>query len=471
VRWGVLDSIAGRLMLIAALGLAVALGGGGVALAHAFRSALEQAFDARLEAAVLSLAASVQALPDGTLELARPLGDPRFDRVLSGWYWVVESDDEVVLASRSLWDGQLAGTAARKEGPAFDLVGPGERRLRAKTRRVTVPGHPAPLSIRVAGDPAEVDAEVERITTIALLALAATASLWLLWLFAQLRFGLRPLLHLSRDVQRLRAGAIDRLPAESPRELRLLVDSLNDLIAHDAELVARARARAGDLAHGLRTRLALIRAELEKLPPESAAFLRTEVESMRRIVERHLARAAIAGPTPGRQGEIGISATCGPIAAGLRKLHPQHAIEIDVDAGLRFRMDPEDLEEIVGNLAENACKWARRQVSIRAARAGAGLRVEIEDDGPGFPSSELSRVGERGARLDEEIPGSGLGLAIVQDVLDAYGGQLALEPSPLGGLLARVWLPDDPGTARVGFKAERSDRRGRASTPPESARA
>src|SRR5690606_3918858 len=233
-------------------------------------------------------------------------------------------------------------------------------------------------------------------------------------------------------------GGRERIGETAPREPAPLAESLNALLAHDQALVRRARDQAADLAHALKTPLTGIRAEGEELGGERGARIVAQADTMWRHIERRLARApqpAVAG------GRTPVAPVLEALAATLRRLHPERAIAIDAPAALAFRGAREDLEEIAGNLLENACRWARARVAVRVREAQGVLALEVDDDGPGLPPEARERALARGGRLDERAPGSGLGLAIVQDVAAAHGGALALDTSPLGGLRAVVRLP------------------------------
>jgi signal transduction histidine kinase len=255
-----------------------------------------------------------------------------------------------------------------------------------------------------------------------------------------MRVALRPLRRLAGEIAALREGERARVGDDAPRELEPLVDSLNVLLAHDAELVQRARTQAADLAHALKTPLSLVLAEAGELADERGRRIARHADTMRRHIEFRLS-TAVARPAVARE-RTAFRPVVDAIAETLRRLHPHVAIERDVPAGATFSGAREDLEEIVGNLLENACKWARTRARV-GLRATAERRVGlvIEDDGPGLDESARSSVLARGVRLDESAPGAGLGLAIVADVVAAYGGSLRLDASALGGLRAEVELP------------------------------
>jgi len=270
--------------------------------------------------------------------------------------------------------------------------------------------------------------------------------------FRQVRRGLSALDRVRVSLGDVRNGREARLAGRFPAEVEPLVDDLNALLDHREEVVRRALAKAGDLAHGLKTPLAVLAHEAECAEAEGhselAATLRQQLRRMERQVEVHLAQARAAGAGATLGAHCAVRDSADGLARTLARLHAERglAITVEIDAGLSVRVEREDLDEMLGNLIDNACKWARAAVRVGAARAeGAGERVSVsitvDDDGPGLAPELRDRVVRRGVRADESAPGSGLGLAIVRDLAELYGGTIALEDAPLGGLRARLTLP------------------------------
>jgi signal transduction histidine kinase len=287
-----------------------------------------------------------------------------------------------------------------------------------------------------------VQREVQRFDLVLRASLAALGVGLLVAVIVQVSFGLRPLDRVARQIEAVRRGAADRLSRSGSRELDLLVDEINSLIEHNEQVIARGRASASDLAHALKTPLAILRSS-----PGEDAEQREQIAAMERIITRHLARAATAGP--GRHTPVPLTALFGELANGLQRVYAERTLQLQIDVApaLAYPADREDLEEILGNLLENAFKWARTRIRVRADVRDAQLSVCVEDDGPGIDSLDRPRATERGTRLDEHTPGSGLGLAIVTDVVATYGGSLRLSRSELGGLRAEVCLPQSPPRA------------------------
>jgi signal transduction histidine kinase len=263
----------------------------------------------------------------------------------------------------------------------------------------------------------------------------------------QVSAGLRPFRALRAALAAVRAGRRGRVDGRYPQELQPLVDELNALLGQQDAVIERARTQAGNLAHGLKTPLALVANEADELArlgqEEPSERLRGAVDSMGRLVDVHLARARMAA-APNR---LGLRTPVAPVAERvvrtLRRLHAERALalELDVAPGLAFAGDAEDLSELLGNLVDNGCKWGRSRVRVAAHQEGRSLRVEVADDGPGLDSEHAASALSRGGRLDEKVPGDGLGLSIVRELAELYGGAVRLERAPLGGLRAVVELP------------------------------
>lgn len=263
----------------------------------------------------------------------------------------------------------------------------------------------------------------------------------------QFRAGLLPFGRLRRQLLALREGTGSRVEGMYPTEVQPLVNDLNSLLEHRERIVQRALAKAGDLAHGLKTPLAVLTQEADRADAagqhEIASTISVQVERMRRQVDYHLAqaRAATPGKVPGARCPVlpaveGLTRTLLRIYAG-RGL----AIEVDVPPEHSIRGQREDLEEMMGNLLDNACKWAKSRVKIQSTQEDGTVILIVDDDGPGLPPFMRDQVLQRGVRADEAAPGSGLGLAIVRDLAELYQGTIALEDSTMGGLRARLRLP------------------------------
>lgn len=443
------NSLAFRLVAGAALWVIAALAVGGVILSSLFRDSVEQNFDARLIGLLESLVAVSEAEPGEPLRLARPLGEPRFEQAYSGWYWQIGTTDGQLLRSRSLFDQTLDSGARADQGPvgrAFG-AGPDGEALRVIARDIVLPGFETPTRFTVAADLSGVEREVQRFNSTLAWSLGVLGLGLIVAVLIQVRYGLQPLRRISAALAEIRRGRVDRLEGRFPAEVTPLADELNALLAHNAVVVERARTHVGNLAHALKTPLSVLANEADAADGQLAQSATRQVALMRRQVDHYLVRArtAASGDVLGARAEVG--AVLADLCRALAKIHAERpvAVETRCPAQLAFRGERQDLEEMLGNLLDNAFKWAATRVRVGADTDGGRLRLSVDDDGPGLPSDERERVLQRGARLDETMPGSGLGLAIVRDIARLYGGDIALESSALGGLRAVLELPAAPG--------------------------
>lgn len=431
-------SLGARLIAGTLLWLVVALGAGGLALSWAFQRAVESAFDDRLDALASVLAGALEATPDGGVVIALPLGEPRFERVFSGWYWQVDGAGRALLRSRSLWDATLTT-------PAGDAgwTGPRAEALRTLDREITIRGRSAPLRIVVAGDAGELQRERARFDRLLWLALGVLGAGLAAAVVVQVGFGLRPLRAMTRALARVHSGELTRLPADQPAEIAPLADAMNAVLDHDADLIERARTHVGNLAHALKTPLAILKAEADGLDPGQRARWSEPIAVIQGLLQHHLARAAAVGPARGTTARTDVAPVVHAVRDAVIRLHAARAIAIDTDvaAGLVFAGERQDLEEMLGTLTDNAGKWAAHRIVVDAHGTADGIRITVDDDGPGLPPGHEPQALERGVRLDDSAPGSGLGLAIARDLAALYGGSLALAAAPAGGLRATLTLP------------------------------
>jgi signal transduction histidine kinase len=452
-----LNSLAARLIAAAAVWTMLALAVGGFVLSGAFRSVALENFDAGLKADMDGLVAAAEPDENGGVILQDRFVNRRFDRVYSGLYFQIkpaEAGQPGGQISRSLFDRGITPTSEEKQGALTYgyAAGPENQQLRVLLQRVEFPIASTPdqndskvYTFLVAGDLAGVDAQSSAfngtlIWSFVLLGLGLVVAILL-----QVRIGLLPLRRLKDALHRIRDGKAQRLEGEFPAEIAPLAGELNSLIEHSAEIVARARTHVSNLAHFLKTPLSVLASEADAAENDSglADQVRRQVDVMRRQVDHYLARARAAGSVSVLGNRTAVAPVLNDLAHVLTRIHAARDIVIDAECPpeLSFRGERQDLEEMAGNLMDNACKWARHRVQIRAMTDGARLVLSVEDDGPGLSPEERSRVGERGERLDESVPGSGLGLAIVRDISKLYAGFLVLEASELGGLKAQLTLP------------------------------
>lgn len=432
-------SLSIRLVAGALIWLALMLAAGGGVLAVAFRNTVEDEFTHRLDAILRAMMAATEIAPDGTVSVVRPLGDPRFDQVFSGWYWQISEPSGRSVRSRSLWDFAIPTTTGGTEPQIRTLVGPRGQPLLAVERDLTFPDAIGSVHLLVAADRREVSQGVRRFNLLLITALGLLGGGLLVAILIQVRFGLRPLRAMAADLAAVREGKRARLSGRYPPEIAPLAEAMNGVLDNDEELINRARTHVGNLAHALKTPLAVVGAELDNEPDRQV--LVDQLKVMRRLVEHHLARAsAVAGA--GRTLGVGvpIREVVDSLAAVLSKMFADRVVTIenDVPEDSAFRGQRDDLEEMLGNLMENACKWATSRIRVTTIEDHEGQTLSVEDDGPGMSDEEADNAVRRGRRLDEMVPGWGLGLSIVSDLVDVNGGTMEFGRSPLGGLNATL---------------------------------
>ena len=439
-------SLTARLVLVAALGALPILVVAGGSLLWLFADRIENRFDTFLTAYEQQLIAAAELSADGALHLAGKPADPNFDLPFSSWYWQIRSGERTLAQSQSagpLQGAGLAELAAAAPDGAFDLMGPGNAKLRVVARTVRLPGAEAAITVLVAGPHAEIDQEVYAFGMQLALALGSLGVAFLLATVLQVRYGLLPLGALRAALQNVRKGTAPRLAGDYPTEVAPLVEELNEVLAHNEALISRARVQAGNLAHGLKSPLTVLRQELTEITGERGDVLRDQVAIIGDQVERVLARIRAAGPLSASGGRTRLRPVLQDLAFSLDIIHRERgiAIEIECPDDATFLGDAADLAEMLGNLMDNACKWAKSRLRVTVELAAPNLAIRIDDDGPGIPPARREAALTRGGRLDQTTPGTGLGLDIVREIAELYRGSLRLEDSPLGGLRARLELP------------------------------
>ncbi len=429
----------------------------GLVLSSVYRGLVERNFDRRLGFYLKTLVADLATPEDNVDKFPNSLGEPLFELPLSGWYWQIKSlsnSKPDTRVSKSLWDGTLPNLEELRVPPSADgtrvsyMQGPEDQRLRQIERTVDL-GDEGRFLVAVAGDPAEIEEDTRGFDTALAITFFVLAAVLLLTTLFQVRFGLAPLKRISENLAAIRSGTAERLEGRFPEEIAPLARETNELIEANRQIVERARTHVGNLAHALKTPLSVIVNEAATRGSDPfASKVREQTEIMRDQVARHLERARIAA----RASVVGTLTDVAPVVIALartmEKIHHDRGIAIEVDgiADVQFRGERQDLEEMVGNLVDNASKWAQSRVAIELVSELAGddsrvVRLVIDDDGPGLSPSEREQVARRGQRLDETKPGSGLGLSIVVELASLYGGKLTLGTAPIGGLRAELVLP------------------------------
>jgi signal transduction histidine kinase len=451
-----LNSLSVRLIAAASLWSAVALVVAGLILTSLYRQTVEQAFDERLGVYLRTLIGNLATQNPNALADPGNLGEQRFELLYSGWYWQVRRPDggPVLLASRSLFSDVLdiaqATDAQTVDGiTAGALVGPESQALRVLSRTIIFEGD-VRFDVLVAGDAGEMRSQIAAFRTSVILTLAAFGIGLVVATMIQIRWGLRPLDRVRSGLAQLRSGKETRFEGPFPAEIEPLAVELNALLESNQQIIERARTQVGNLAHALKTPLSVITNEARSSRGALADKVAEQAALMSRQVAHYLDRARIAARSKVIGAVTEVEPVIGRLMRAMRRIHDDRGLDLTaaVPEGARFKGEQQDLEEIVGNLVDNACKWARSKVSVTVTYQAppdqdhdGRLSLVIDDDGPGLTEEQRAEATRRGQRLDESKPGSGLGLSIVTDLVALYEGVLRLDRSPDGGLRAVIELP------------------------------
>ncbi len=454
------NSLAFRLMASSAIVSIVLLAAAAFLLSNLFQTALERNFDARLRAVLDGLLGNVELTEEGAPAMQVQLADTRFTLPLSGWYWqVTPPPDKNMqdLASESLLDQRLqlpagAKIARSSDGIAsFFLDDSNGVKLRAIEQKFKLFGGKEDFSFLVAGNFDELKDEADAFRQTLYIVLFLLGAGLVVAILAQTRYGLRPLRRLQQAVTSIREGKAEKLEGEYPSEIQPVAEELNLLIQSNSEIVDRARTQVGNLAHALKTPLSVLTNESSVHKGALAVKVNEQTQVMRDQINLYLDRARRAA----RAQTLGAVTELEPVLAGLARtlmrIHQEKGVRIELDcpAHLKFRGERQDLEEMAGNLLDNASKWANKRVLVEVwpsrgvdvADARSFIDIAVSDDGPGLPANKRADALKRGKRLDETKPGSGLGLNIVSETAAMYGGTVILDDSKLGGLRVILRLP------------------------------
>lgn len=429
---------------IAAAWITILLLGGGVALDRVLVNAVTRNFDNQLEYALTAMIASAEIGPDGEILFNRPLGEQRFLEPNSGSYWQISGTGHDDWASRSLWDRTLEQTEPHEdmETHLYESDQFPEEPLRIAERSVVLPDSEVKWSFQVAQSREGLDAQVNEIRLILINSFLLLA-LGLIGMAAlQTLYGLWPLRKIRKAIGEMRNGQQKRVSEPMPNEVTPMVDELNELLDHNEKQAEEARRHAGNLAHALKTPLTVIMNSATAQADDLADTVIRESGVMRRQVDHHLARARAVGRRGHAHSRARVWPSLQAVERAVGRLYKHVRIDIDGDKEAAVSVERQDIDEMIGNLVENAAKYGGGSVFVTVEPNDEFIELLIEDDGMGIPAEERQRIFDRGARLDTGKPGTGLGLAIVRDVAEIYHGTVSLEESEdLGGLMVRLCLP------------------------------
>jgi signal transduction histidine kinase len=429
---------------VAAVWITVFLLIGGFALDRVLTGSIERNFDEQLELVLKSMLGASEIGPDGEVRFTRPPADQRFIEAYSGVYFQISGEGADAFPSRSLWDRRLSVDSSRtiRGFHFYDSDEFSDQPLRIIETDVTLPGSNVRWRFQVAQSREMIDEQIHDLRETLFWSLAALGGGLLLLATIQTFYGLWPLRRVRREVASIRSGAKTRITEQFPTEIRPLTEEINQLLAHSEEQAEEARRHAGNLAHALKTPLTVITNAATAHAPGLADTVCREAQVMRRQVDHHLARARAIGRRASSQARATVWASVEAVQRAVDRLYENVTVDIAGDRSAEVRVERQDLDEMVGNLVENAAKYGGGRVFVTVEPKDSMIDIIVEDDGKGIAEADRNLLFVRGARLDTDKPGTGLGLAIVRDVAHIYGGTVTLEESEdLGGLLARLRLP------------------------------
>jgi len=438
-------SLTRRIISLSIFWIILALLATALLLGQFYRDHIQEHYDAHVFTHVEELIAAVRTDEEGRVALHREPTDPRFHRPDSGWYWEVLSGDRPQIKSASLADRQLdlSGAVLDENHGVQTVFGPNGEHLRAHVVHVSYAQEPGSLTFVATAPQFAITDDVQDfarhvLTSFLVLAIGLSVAVVM-----QVRVALRPLKAIRKEISDIKSGAAERLSQTYPADVQPLVDELNFLLDHNQMLLKRARNQLGDLAHAVKNPLTVIRNEARALETKEGPLILEQTHIMAGSIDHYLSRARIYGTKDAIGYRTSVRSVIEDLAYAVGQIYKERNIDVSLMCveDKWFRGESQDLEEMAGNLLDNACKWARGKVAIHCNSKDDRLELIIEDDGPGVPEQELESILRRGRKLDESQPGHGQGLGIVRDIAGLYGGSLTLGHSELGGLRATLNLP------------------------------
>ncbi len=452
-------SLTARVLTIASIWAVIALFVVALLISTAYRNGAERSFRELLRAQLYNVINSISLAETGQLSGTPQLGDLRFTQPGSGWYWIVDIIDggeEQQLASVSL-GGQkvaIADTAKTPFNDRYERIYPstdgnGHEVLVSETE-VLLGDNGEVARFRVTGSQADIDTDVSSFSRQLFLFLVIFGVGSLLVNAIAILFGLRPLDRIRRSLEEIRAGRTEALEGSFPREIAPLTGEVNALIENNRRIVERARMQVGNLAHSLKTPIAVLLNETRAMAPDQARIVEEQASAMRNQVQHYLDRARIAAQQNSVLVRCNTRQALERLVRVMQRLNPDTQFDLQLPADVPdLAMEQHDVEELLGNVLENAGKWTRDSIRISAEMPSGGtleesrqwIELHVDDNGPGMPEDLLAEAMKRGRRLDESKPGTGLGLSIIKEIAEEYRGSVNLERSPTGGLRVTLKLP------------------------------
>ncbi len=438
-------SLTKRIIALSIFWIVIALVVTALLLGRFYRSHIEEHYDTHVFTHVEELIAAVETGPDGELLLSREPTDPRFHRKKSGWYWEILGDDSILKRSPSLGDKSLdLSNVSLDENHGVQIVrGPDKNNLRAHVVHVSYAHDPGSLTFVATAPEMAIKDDVHDfyahiMTSFLVLGIGLSVAVVI-----QVMLALKPLKDIQSTISDIKLGKKERLPREFPSDIQPLVDELNFLLDHNETLLKRARNQLGDLAHSVKNPLTVIRNEARSLSSKQGQLILDQSHVMANSIDHYLSRARIYGKQDAIGYRTSVRSVIDDLTFAVEHIHKDRNIKIEMNCldEKWFRGEAQDLEEMAGNLIDNAFKWAKNIVTVNCESDHNQLKLMIEDDGPGIAPEDMKTITRRGRRLDEKTPGHGHGLGIVEDIAMLYGGSLQLGRSSMGGLKATLILP------------------------------
>lgn len=438
-------SLTFRIIMLSGAWIVMALAGTAFVLLSFYRDHIENHYDAHVVMHMEEMVAAARLSDAGELELAYPPSDPRFHVAYSGWYWEIRHDGEVLASSPSLAGAQLplSEITSAEHDRTHVVNGPDFNPVRVQTMLIPA-GIPGEKLLLVASAPMmRVTDDVKDVADHMAVSFFVLAIGLLAAVLLQVRIALRPIHDIGQGIVDIELGKGDTVEGEFPRDVQPLVNELNNLLEHNAVLLRRARNQVGDLAHAIKNPLTVINNEARQMSSPKGDLILKQTSDISGSVDHHLSRARAFGTTNVLGSRTKVAPVVEDLVFALKRIYKNRelAFDLSVQRNQTVRCEVQDLEEMLGNLLDNACKWAKRRVFFHCECQDGRCYLSVEDDGPGIPEDKIEQVLQRGQRLDESREGHGLGLGIVQDLVELYRGELSLGRSEHGGLAARLDLP------------------------------
>ena len=414
-------------------------------LVYSYRNHVAQHFDEHVSMHLEELIEASELQPNGSFDLKFDPSDPRYNDLDSGWYWEVRQSGILLKRSPSLGENELdiGNIQATGNVVIHEVAGPAEKHLRVHVIAIEPDTGADPWVYLSSAPMKDFTDDVLNYTGHIVGSFLLLGLGLLMAVVLQVRVALRPLRAISTGIAEVRAGKVDKLSQSDLEDVQILVDELNNLLDHNSVLLKRARNQLGDLAHSVKNPLTVINNEARNLDKQQRELIIRQTNDISKNVDHYLSRARAFGTEKVLGARSAVKPVIEDLVYAMRRIYQERELEFDLSKleECWFRGEGQDLEEVMGNLMDNACKWAKSGVYIHVVADKNRLLLVVEDDGPGIPEAEMENVMRRGHKLDESKPGHGQGLGIVKDIVGLYGGYLKLVRGKLGGLRVELDLP------------------------------